>query len=204
MWQPARLVLMASLLLVVALIGVALAGDPPLRSPRPSTAPRPPEAGGGACLLIPLDLEDLATRADRIVLARVGPQITRRDAETGVIWTDVSLHVEETWKGTAEARLGLTEPGGVLDGIGLTVSASVRYRTGERVVVFLHRDALGQPRTLGITQGRFLVSRGERVHLDGLIGDAARTAFPDSRGDVPLEVFRRAVASLAGTSEGGR
>jgi hypothetical protein len=119
-----------------------------------------PPAFSGA-LLIERSLEELATLADRIVVADVTTVTPHK--VSGDIVTDVSLNVRGTLKGTASATLVLTLPGGNLGTEGREVSGVPNFLRGERVLLFLTE----QP-TLSVTglwQGKYT-----------LLGDQAQQA----------------------------
>ena len=114
-----------------------------------------PLAGG--TILIKKRLSELAREAEAIVLARVADSRCAWNADQTLIWTTTLLDVLETWKGQPGDRIAVMEPGGEVPPVGQHVPSMARYTPGERVLVFLKKDALGQWRTHGCVQGAFRV-----------------------------------------------
>lgn len=141
---------------------------------------------GGALLLIPgastgsvvqsLDVDALGERADVIVRAmvsEVAPYEARR------VRSEITLDVQESWKGLAPDTVVLDQPGGRLPHLGTVVFGMPRFEAGSEVVVFLRWPEGGEPQVLGLAQGKFDV-RGEGVSRDltglALAGADAATA----------------------------
>ena len=162
--------------------------------------------------LITKDLPSLAVEAEAIVVARVSDEVGVWDAGGGFIWTETTLAVESCWKGAALDELVLREPGGVIAPNATYVPCAARYAVGERVVVFLIHDVLGQWRTHGVIQGRFAITTNDRgqdlVDLRTVPRHVVERAVADSDGTLPetlpLERFEVAVRSLAMTGKEGR
>jgi len=111
----------------------------------------------------PMEIEELTARADIVVLARVTGLQCRRD-DAGRIYTEVSLSVEEKWKGTAVgSSLLVVHSGGKVGGERVAVSGQVEYRTGEEVVAFLVRNPNKQWVTVGLAQGKLDVVFDDRT-----------------------------------------
>jgi hypothetical protein len=122
-------------------------------------------ATAGATKIATLDLRTLATRADRIVLARVESSVSRWTPHHDAIYTDVVLRVERGYKGElgpGEA-LVVKREGGSVDGVGMLVYGAATFSIGEQVIVFAeHRGA--DSFVVGMAQGRLSVETiaGER------------------------------------------
>ncbi len=92
----------------------------------------------------PLSLEKLTRKAERIVLGKVR-SVRGYQAEWPrvgqVIFSDVTLKVEETWKGVRPREdLVLQVPGGTTsDGVRMVVSGAPTFQVGEKVLVFTTR-----------------------------------------------------------------
>lgn len=110
--------------------------------------------GTGGTTLRRMSLQELNARAEAIVVARVVDNTAAWHPKMALIWTSTRLRIEESWKGSVGDKLVVTEPGGRVYPIVQRVPGMARFRPGERVVLFLHRDVLGQWRTLGCCQGR--------------------------------------------------
>lgn len=123
-----------------------------------------------ATTLLPLDVEGLVDRSERVVLARVEDlRVEVRDTPEGrVVETHVSLWVEATFLGaTTPRRVELVQRGGtaVVSGrqVEHRVHGAARFERGQRAVVFLERSDAGQ---LVVTGMRL----GLRPVLDGANG----------------------------------
>ena len=103
-----------------------------------------------------LPLEELARKADTIVLGTVIKQQSAWDAQRTAIYTDVTLEVERVLAGTPGKEVTLRVAGGSVEGLGMRTSNDAVFKAGERVVVFLDTSAV--PHTVvGLQQGKFTV-----------------------------------------------
>lgn len=87
------------------------------------------------------------------------------DAGRTAIWTHYEIRVAETLRGPGVATFTMSEPGGVVGGLGMEVPGAPRFRIGEEAVVFAYQTPLGYWRVRGWGQGRFRVEElaGRRV-----------------------------------------
>lgn len=146
-----------------------------------------------ATILIKKNLAQLAAESERIVIAEVGAQSGAYAKGTRVIFTYTELAIEATLKGTAETRMSLAEVGGTVGNLTTMVEGMPRFATGERVLLFLKKDALGQWRCHGAVQGRFPVieniATGERlVKLDPAMAHVHRSYFQTEGDPIPRTV----------------
>jgi len=111
-----------------------------------------------AAQLRPLAPEDLAARAEVVVVAKVDAIETVREGNGGMV-SRVELSVRDVWKGAATNRLVLTQPGGTLGTRRVVAIGDAEYRLGEEVVVFAVRNKSGEWLTLELAQGKFHVER---------------------------------------------
>lgn len=122
------------------------------------------------------------------------------------ILTEVTVSVEESFKGSAPQEVRIVQMGGELDGMKMTVAGSLSWQTNEEVVLFLQRSLPGRYRVAGFHQGKFRVMRDPRTRellveqapLGGaeLVGMAAKSVTPDR---LPLRsLLRRALPSTFG------
>jgi hypothetical protein len=113
-----------------------------------------------------MSLEDLVDRSEFVLHARCLRSWSAWDEPKRVIWTHTELLLTEGLKGSVGARIVISEPGGVVGEVGMTVEGAPRYRSGEEVVVFLYRTPQGLLRTRGLSQGKFTVTGEERVRAN--------------------------------------
>src|SRR5439155_16336608 len=103
-----------------------------------------------------LPLEELARKADTIVLGTVTKQKSAWDVQRTAIYTDVTLEVEGVLAGTPGEEVILRVAGGSVAGMGMRTSNDAVFKAGERVIVFLDTSAV--PNTVvGLQQGKFTV-----------------------------------------------
>ena len=136
--------------------------------------------GTGQAAMRYLPMEDLARKADTIVLGTVTHQESAWGAEHTAIYTKVTLAVEQALVGTPAQVVTLQVAGGSVGGMGMRTSNDAVFREGERVIVFL--DTSPVPSTVvGMQQGKFevkdnIVTRADETwSLDEFIA-AVRTA----------------------------
>ncbi len=164
-----------------------------------------------------LELEELASEADHIVLGRVlfSESFLRRD---GQIWTWHRIEVEREilGNGTDEREVIVETMGGQIGEIGMRVEGEASFQVGERVLVFVHG---GGPytafRTVGMGQGVMRVRKERGIETvrqsrEGLLlvrRDAAGR-LKRSFGALPeperLDAFLSRLRQIAAKQEGRR
>jgi hypothetical protein len=111
-------------------------------------------AGVCAAAVVPrFSFEELVDTSERIVQGRVERSWVAWDRSRQFIWTHYEIAVSDMVKGAPSRTVIVSEPGGALDGMTLTVPGAPRYATGEEVVLFLHRTPIGYLRANGYEQG---------------------------------------------------
>lgn len=100
-----------------------------------------------------LDLDDLAGRADRVVLGEV--LTTRVESQGNGIWTVATVMVDETLSGDRDPVVEVRVPGGRLSNLELTVVGVPKLVPGYEMLLFLDDD-----RIVGLGQGAFVVAGG--------------------------------------------
>jgi len=131
----------------------------------------------GQAAMVKLSLEQLATRADTIVLGTVTRQTSAWNAQHTAIYTEVTVAVEQVIMGASGAEVTLRIAGGVVGEIAMRSSNHPVFQDDERVIVFL--DTRQVPASLvGLYQGKYSVS-------DGAVTWDEKT--------LPLEVFIEAI-----------
>jgi hypothetical protein len=128
------------------------------------------------------DIVDLIGLSETILVGRV-TRVTD-GFQGGVPYTEITLDVSETVKGTAGAtytfrQFGLTAPRSLGNGrryLGVSPDGWPRFAEGENVVLFLYKQAArtGLRTTVGLLQGKFLERDGRMVNgieNDGLFQD---------------------------------
>src|SRR5947209_16306034 len=98
-----------------------------------------------ACLatsIVRLSLEETVAQAEWIVEGDVVRNWCGWDSGHRFIWTHTEIAVRDRWKGASAATITVSEPGGMVNGMGMDVAGMVRYSPGEHVVVFLYKTPI--------------------------------------------------------------
>lgn len=93
-----------------------------------------------------VDLTERIKGAQRVVVAKavkVTPEWRTTEHGDKLIVSQVSLEVEETFKGAAANALSLEVEGGTLDGLTLMVSSQTPLKAGDRAVFMLDNGSSG-------------------------------------------------------------
>jgi hypothetical protein len=108
-----------------------------------------------------LNIEQRATRSDRIVVASVASVDYQKAANANRIYTITTLKVIEPIKGTAQKDMHLVvrQIGGQIGEWSQYVSGDARFEVGQEVVVFLRHDQQDDLHFLvGMAQGKIDVN----------------------------------------------
>ncbi|HEX3697452.1 MAG TPA: hypothetical protein VH374_18915 [Polyangia bacterium] len=108
-----------------------------------------------ASLVVALDLSQLVSHADHIVVTDVVSVQAAWDAKHERIVSTIQLNVVESWKGpaTPQSRITVVQPGGTVDDITMVVFGMTQFRPGERSLVFL-RGSMTAASVVGMAQGK--------------------------------------------------
>jgi hypothetical protein len=116
--------------------------------------------------MVRISLEETVARAEWIIEGDVVRNWCGWDSGHRFIWTHTEITVRQPWKGSAGRTVTVSEPGGVVNGVGMQIAGMVRYAPGEHVVVFLYRTPIGLLRTVGLAQGKLQVDSHGVVHAE--------------------------------------
>ena len=112
-----------------------------------------------AATLAHLDTRSLVGQSHAIVIGRVaGTHAHWNETHTRIV-TDVDVDVSETLKGAASTRVTLTQLGGEVDGVRVSVAGCAAFRPGEEALLFVWHDAKGHAQLTGLAQGKFEIER---------------------------------------------
>jgi hypothetical protein len=115
--------------------------------------------------MLNISIEELARKADTIVLGTVTQQASAWDDQHTAIHTDVTVEVEQGLTGLPGEVVTLRVLGGVVGGMGMGTSNDATFRVGERVIVCLDTNAV--PNTVvGMRQGKFTVEDNMVIRAD--------------------------------------
>lgn len=126
----------------------------------------------------PLPVERLAREAELVVHGRVASKTIHRDAAKRVL-TALDVKVLEVWKGSwKESSIPVMHGGGILGEHGVRIIGQADYEPGEEVVLFLTPNHEGQYVTVGMSWGKFAVTRQGETRLARQVGVAQAPAIP--------------------------
>ncbi len=140
-------------------------------------------APAGATVTLALDLRELVTRADHVVVGRVVSQRARWDHRRRIV-TDVTVEVQESMKGAGDGEtIVVRRLGGAIGELGMRVEGEPDFADGERAVLFARRLSSGVLRPVGMSQGvlPIRVDAGRELVLPGGAGLSLVERLPDSR-----------------------
>ncbi len=125
-------------------------------------------------------LDKLILRSDSIIVGHVVDIMPSRwnttdgnkqeyKNEGDVIYTDVKIEVEKYLKGVYDTKIiAVRTLGGTVGQYSQLVEDQPRYEKGEKVLVFLRKDMMnGYFVTVGLIQGKMVVSPDDKVVIDG-------------------------------------
>ena len=121
----------------------------------------PPPLQRVSGLVVKLTLDDLAARANLILLGEVVDVVYQKEAN-GSIYTLVTFSVEQIFKGEVADEVVVSVPGGELDGQIQTVEDTPSFQLGERAMVFLEKGD-GIPRVFGGFQGKLTIDKDNMI-----------------------------------------
>ena len=161
-----------------------------------------------------LELRELSRAAEVVVHGQVIRHWPAWDPSHRFIWTHYAIQVRDRLKGGAADTTVISEPGGIVNGMGMKVAGVPEYRDGEEVVVFLHRMPNGYWRCYGLMQGKFTVagdgggekrvradlSGSDTIETRGKLTGKARTAGTslESLNGLTLTEFKRRILREVG------
>jgi hypothetical protein len=159
--------------------------------------------GAQATVMMALDLDELAQRADMVIRAQVLSSQSKTRGNQGRILTDVELKTLECWKGTCPEVVTALVLGGQEGDVEQWVSGSAQFTPGEECVVFLRAHGKTRFKVLGMAQGKYRLEwdpdSSEPIAVPEEIKDAEliysdiqRAAMP-LRREIPLSLLRQQV-----------
>lgn len=152
-------------------------------------------ASAQAAVLVAMDLPELVSQSDLIVVGSATKQSSRYVNK--LIVTDVTLAVSSTLKGSTKESVVVTHLGGSVGEVGLNVPGAAAFKLGENVVVFLRRVPSGDWNVVGMSQGIMKIS-GEEV-LPGGVGAELMERDPEGRlRELKTPAAPRALPDLLG------
>ena len=120
--------------------------------------------------------QQLGQQSTLVVRGKVATVESYWNADRTKIFTRTLITIDETYKGAAAGSVEVTQLGGVVDGVRVTVHGAVVWRPDQEVVVFLEPYKANGYHVTGFSQGKFDVERDpdsglpfvRRPTIDGL------------------------------------
>lgn len=150
-----------------------------------------------ASTFLSAEFREVVAEASTIVRGRVTDVRAIRSLE-GEVESIVTIAVEATFKGSAEAFVAMRVPGGTIGRYRTVMTGAPVMRVGEQAVFFLKRGPGNSLWPVGLSQGIYRISGAAggagtvgMVHAPVLPGVTTNTVGPVVRGDVrrkPLPV----------------
>ena len=165
--------------------------------------------GVQATVLMALDLDALAQKADMVMRAQVLSAQTETRGNPSRILTDVELELLECWKGNCPRVVTALVMGGREGGIEQQLSGAAEFTPGEECVVFLKAHGQNHFSVLGMAQGKYRLewqphssepmAIPEEVKAELVYSNAQHHAMP-LRREMPLSLLRKRVQSTLAAS----
>lgn len=103
--------------------------------------------------------DQLSRDAEIVVQGHVrGQRSYWNDARTRIL-TEVTVEVDQSYKGGAPSTVRVLQMGGELDGVRMTVHGATSWENGAEVLLFLEPSLRQSYRLSGFSQGKFEVER---------------------------------------------
>jgi hypothetical protein len=127
-----------------------------------------------------LSMGELLNESEQMVQGRVA-EIDAALGDDGLIWTTVTLDVDQTLHPSSALQVSFRLPGGTVDELTLTVPGAPVFQAGQEVMVFVDGDRLR-----GFGQGALLVEDGQawRGLGNAMEAEPARPAVHQLIGDI--------------------
>jgi hypothetical protein len=147
-----------------------------------------------------LNMEQLVQRADLIVQGQVESVYSRWDEARRLIFTYVSIRVDESLKGSAPQSVVIRQIGGSVGTIQMSVAGVPQFRSGEMTVVFLKRQDDSTFQVVGMNQGLYQIDENFAVSnlfgVDLFDSKTGEITHPLISGRAPLEQLKTKIREL--------
>jgi hypothetical protein len=147
-----------------------------------------------------LSLEQLVQRADLIVQGQVQSVSSQWDQQRRLVFTYVSIRVDEPLKGERRQSVLIRQIGGSVGTIEMSVAGAAQFKTGQKALVFLKRQDATTFQVVGMNQGVYRIVEDSAVSnvsgmdlLDSKTGEIAKPLI-DIRA--PLEQLKTKIREL--------
>ena len=153
-----------------------------------------------ATTAVRLDLDQLVQRADLIVQGHVQSVYSQWDEERRLVFTYISIRVDESLKGERRQSILIRQVGGTAGTIQMSVAGVPQFKSGEMAIVFLKRQDDSTFQVVGMNQGLYEII--EDFAVSNLIGvdlfdsKTGQITRPLIGGRAPLEQLKTRIREL--------
>ncbi|MBI4475103.1 MAG: hypothetical protein HY646_20720 [Acidobacteria bacterium] len=148
-----------------------------------------------------MDLPELVKTAETIVQGRVEQVYSQWDADLRVVFTYISINVDDPLKGERRRSVLIRQPGGKIGSFNMLVPGMPKFQTGDDVIVFLKSGMEGTYWVVGLSQGKYeIVDNYAVANVSGISIVDPKTGQMTDAGFVdkaPLEAFKAKIRELA-------
>ena len=147
-----------------------------------------------------IELPEMVFKADAIIDGHVDSIYSEWDAEKKLIFTYISVRIDESLKGGSSRSLLIKQLGGRVGGLDMNVAGMPLFSEGEQVLLFLRQQTGSTYEVVGLNQGRYQIIQNVAVaHVSGVdlvdpkTGQIVQAGFVDR---VPLADFKAKIREL--------
>jgi hypothetical protein len=147
-----------------------------------------------------LNLEQLVKRADLIVQGQVQSVYSQWDEDRRLVFTYVSIRVDESIKGGSRQSILIRQVGGTAGTIRMSVAGVPEFKSGEMAIVFLKHQDDATFQVVGMSQGLFEIVEDYAVSnvfgVDLFDSKTGEITHPLIGGRAPLEQLKTNIREL--------
>lgn len=153
-----------------------------------------------ATTVMKLDLPQLVQESDTIVQGRVDQIYSQWDADKKVIFTYVSINVEDPVKGEQRSVVTIKQLGGAIGAMNMSIVGMPRFVRGDDLLLFLKSNGDGTHHVVGLGQGKYTVANDVAVSNLSGVDLVDRNMHEITSGALidrePLENFKARIRGL--------
>lgn len=106
-------------------------------------------------------VEQLGSQSEAVVRGKVTDVRSFWNSTQTKIYTETTITVDESYKGSGDNVVRVLQLGGEVDGVQVTVHGALAWLPGEEVVLFLVPNRTGSYHVSGFCQGKFEIERDQ-------------------------------------------
>lgn len=151
-----------------------------------------------ATLVPRLTVEQMVDESASVVEGTVLRKWSEWDSAHQFIWTHYEIEVTDILKGVVGSTVTVSEPGGEVGGMNMSIASVPTYEVGEQVVILLSPTEIGFFRTCGWGQGKFSVQDSGGQKTVSAPGFGAQIVdMPSKNGEKSIGTARKSLDGLS-------